>query len=158
MMHELVQRKFFTKTTFRFSDSKLCCQVSKYGNGDEFDIPFEQISGEKYSKTKLSDVILYAALSFGVAIFFLGPLFYNINKTYLYVFILATVIIVVILMFYLWKKRDKFWKLKLSNRGYLYFHQNIPNSKVVDDFLNDLILARNTYLRKNYAYVDKNLN
>lgn len=109
-MRELVQRKFFTKTTFRFSESKLFCKVSKYGNGDEFDIPFEQINGDKYSITKQSDVTLFIALSFGVLVFFMAPIAYSANNTYLYLFILIMLVIIGFLIFSCSRSETSFGK------------------------------------------------
>ncbi|WP_347050669.1 hypothetical protein [Flavobacterium olei] len=41
--------------------------------------------------------------------------------------------------------------------GYIYLFKNIPNEKVVDDFIIKLFNERDNYLVENYLSFDKNL-
>jgi len=68
-------------------------------------------------------------------------------------FTLGTVMLVVYLI-----SKKSLWKVKLSNNSYLFIHKNIPNESETNQFLADLIDARNQYLRENYAQIDENLN
>jgi hypothetical protein len=57
-MKTLLQHKNVETREVRFSDSKLFCKVSKFGNTNEIDIPFENIDGEKVSFKSSNNTVL----------------------------------------------------------------------------------------------------
>ena len=43
------QKKLFTNNEFRITESKLYYNVTKFGDGNEIDIPYENLVGDKVS-------------------------------------------------------------------------------------------------------------
>lgn len=60
-MKELKQNKNFVKRELRITDSKLFYNISKFGNGNEIDIPFENLNGEKTSHKSTNHTLLIIA-------------------------------------------------------------------------------------------------
>lgn len=156
-MKELKQTKNFVTREFRISDSRLFYKISKFGNEDEIDIPFENINGDiashKSSKQIfkiLALVIYFISLIIQISIFSGGK---AQNFSGLLIAIVATLFLILYS-----KTKQEFWKLKLVDENYLFFHKNIPSKSACDIFLEKLMKSRNDYLKENYAVVDENLD
>ncbi|SDF25593.1 hypothetical protein [Ulvibacter litoralis] len=156
-MNELRQSKNFAKRELRLTESKLFYNYSKFGNSNEIDIPFENIEGEKVTHKKSNNVIIFfSAIVYAVSIaLFVGQMRNGTGEEFAWLF--WAVIATIILAFY-WLTRENFWKIKLSDSNYLYIHKNIPNKEVPEQFIENLMKARNQYLQENYSLIDENLD
>lgn len=156
-MRELKQNKNFVKREFRLTESKLFYNVSKFGNGNEVDIPFENINGDIVSyKTSNHTLLLIAIAIYVMAIAIQVSLYSggNVEKTAALFWVgFGTIFLILYLI-----SRQDFWKIRLSNDNFLYIHKNIPSKAVTDKFLDELMKSRNDYLKENYAVIDENLN
>lgn len=149
---ELKQTKNFVTREFRLSDSKLFYKVSKFGNEDEVDIPFENINGDIASHKSSKRIFPILSLTGYLAAI---PLLFFSSTTCLG-FILTGIATLLLILYPITKQ--VFWKLKLAGEEYLFFHQTIPSKAECDLFLEALIRSRNAYLKENYAIVDENLD
>ena len=156
-MKELKQNKNFVKRELRITDSKLFYNVSKFGNGNEVDIPFENLNGEKVSHKStnhtlliIAGVIFLIAIAIQISLYrggtgekFAGLFWAGIGTVFLVIYFLS---------------RQNFWKIRLTNDSYIYIHKNIPSKSATDQFLSELMKSRNEFLKENYAIVDENLS
>ena len=156
-MKTLLQKKNFVLREVRLTDTKLFCGVTKFGNTNEIDIPFENIDGEKVSYKTANIYFLLIALGCCVAAILISTSSFNEtgipNLTSGIGFALA-------LLFFLlyWFSRADFWQIKLSDGNSILLHKKIPNEKTVTLFIDEIIKVRNSYLRENYATIDENLD
>lgn len=65
-MKTLNQKKNFVQREVRLTDTKLFCSVTRFGNTNEIDIPFENIDGEKVSYKTTNLYFLLLAIGCGV--------------------------------------------------------------------------------------------
>lgn len=156
-MKELKQYKNFVKRELRITDSKLFYNVSKFGNGNEVDIPFENLNGEKVShKTTNHTLLIIAVVIYLIAIAiqislyrgstgekFAGLFWAGIGTIFLILYLLSM---------------QNFWKISLTNDSYIFIHKNVPSKSATDQFLSELMKTRNDFLKENYALVDDNLS
>ncbi|MCW5518809.1 hypothetical protein J1N09_03100 [Aureitalea sp. L0-47] len=156
-MKELIQKKNFITREYRLGESKLFFYKISYGNGDEMDIPYENIDGEKVRANNNSYITLLlgiGGLLFGVLLLLLGMFVENLQTGYLGI---VSLLFGIPVIGYYWLTKEKLWKIKLSNGTYLHFHQSIPSPITVEEFINELITTRDKYLLDNYGTIDKNL-
>lgn len=155
-MKELKQTKNLVKREFRITESKLFYSVSKFGNENEVDIPFENINGEKTSyKETNHTLLLFAIIIYLVGIGVVISLMKNGtegNYGGLIWFGIASLLLILY-----WMSRKNFWRIRLANDSYLYIHKNIPSQNEADKFIQELIKSRNTFLKESYASIDQNL-
>jgi hypothetical protein len=152
------QKKFFTNREYKITDSKLYYNISKFGDGNEIDIPYENLDGDRVSFKSSNGFSLVAAIILYVVGIMTHIDSYNYGENrdpYLAFFwiVLGTIMLIV----YFFSRKD-FWKIKLSNNSYLFVYKNIPSETKTNEFLAELIEARNQYLRENYAIIDENLS
>lgn len=156
MRNTLNQKKNFVKRELRFTESKLYYNVSKFGNGNEVDIPFENINGEKVSfKTSNNILLIFSMILYLIAII-VQVSYFRGGKTEMLAGVIWAGVATIVLLVY-WFSRENFWKIRLANDTYIFVHKNIPSDAATEAFLNDLIKSRNKYLVENYAIIDENL-
>lgn len=151
-MKTLVQKKNFVTRELRISDAKLFCKVSKLGNTNEIDIPFENIDGEKVSFQSSNNLLLLVSISLtllSIINFFLD----FGNWISIISFIIATILFVIY-----WFSIGNFWQVKLMDGNSVLVVKDVPDAKTVDHFIDEIIRARNIYLRENFASIDENLD
>ncbi|MGB5382697.1 MAG: hypothetical protein WBN16_05595 [Lutimonas sp.] len=156
-MHELKQKKNFVTRVIRFSDSKLYYYVTRFGNANEIDIPFENLSGEKVSFKRAFHYLLWLGvlcLLISVAIFISTE---SLQNSGLWISVLLMSMSLFFLVLY-YVTREEFWKISLINENYIYIHKHIPDATIVNEFISDLIKSRNKYLKENFAVIDENLS
>lgn len=156
-MKTLNQKKNFVQREVRLTDTKLFCSVTRFGNTNEIDIPFENIDGEKVSYKTTNLYFLLLAIGCGLtAIITLTSSFKATETKY---FIAGIGFILALSFFILyWFSRADFWQIKLSDGNSILIHKKIPNEKTVTLFINEIIETRNNYLKENYATIDENLD
>jgi len=157
-MKKLIQKKNFIKSEFRTSETKLFYTISKFGNTDEVDISFENITGEKVSVKRSNNIFLLISIFIYIIsiALLIGKMKGSKNiEEYAWVFwgVIATIV-----LGYYWFSREDLWKINLSNNSSILIHKAIPSNNKVLSFINNLIQERDTYLKENYAFVDKNLD
>ncbi len=157
-MKTFEQRKLFTKSEYKITETKLYYNVTKFGDANEIDIPYENIDGDKVTFKSSNGFALFATLLLYVVgiMTHINSYSYGDNRDPYFSLVwfgLGTIMLIVYIL-----SRKNFWKLKLNNNSYLYIHKNIPNEIKTNQFLEDLINSRNLYLRENYAQIDENLN
>lgn len=151
-MKTLVQKKNFVTRELRISDAKLFCKVSKFGNTNEIDMPFENIDGEKVSFKSSNNVLLL--VSMGLNLLSIINLFLDFGKWIsLLGFVMATILFVIY-----WLSIGDFWQVKLMDGNSILVVKDVPDAKTVDHFIDEIIKARNVYLRENFASIDENLD
>ena len=156
-MHELKQKKNFVTRVIRFSNSKLYYYVTRFGNANEIDIPFENLSGEKVSFKRAFHYLLWLAmlcLIVGVTIFFSADNSENIG-------LLMSILFMGLGLFFLvlyFVTREDFWKISLIEDNYIYIHKQIPDTTIVNEFISGLIKSSNRYFKENFAVIDENLS
>lgn len=151
-MKTLLQKKNFVTRELRISDTKLFCKVSKFGNTNEIDIPFENIDGEKVSFKSSNNVLLL--ISMGLNLLSIINLFLDFGKWISVIgFIIATILFVIY-----WFSIGDFWQVKLMDGNSILVVKDVPNTETVDDFIAEIIKARNLHLIENFAYIDENLD
>ena len=151
-MKTLVQKKNFVTRELRISDTKLFCKVSKLGNTNEIDMPFENIDGEKVS-FKSSNIILLL-VSIGLNLMCIINLFLDFGK---WISLLGFGFATILLVIY-WLTIGNFWQVKLMDGNSILVVKDVPDTKTVDHFIDEIIKARNIYLRENFASIDENLD
>ncbi|MCA1965077.1 MAG: hypothetical protein LDL23_00350 [Flavobacterium sp.] len=151
-MKTLVQKKNFVTRELRISDAKLFCKVSKFGNTNEIDIPFENIDGEKVSLKSSNNVLLL--VSMGLNLLSIINIFLDFSK---WISLLGFVIATILFVIY-WLSIGDFWQVKLMDGNSILVVKDVPDAKTVDHFINEIIKARNNYLRENFASIDENLD
>ena len=151
-MKTLVQKKNFVTRELRISDAKLFCKVSKFGNTNEIDMPFENIDGEKVSFKSSNNVLLLVAI--GLSLLSFINLFLTFGNWISVVgFVIATILFVIY-----WLSIGDFWQVKLMDGNSILVVKDVPDAKTVDHFIDEIIKARNVYLRENFATIDENLD
>lgn len=151
-MKTLVQKKNFVTRELRISDAKLFCKVSKFGNTNEIDMPFENIDGEKVSFKSSNNVLLL--VSMGLNLLSIINLFLDFGK---WISLLGFVIATILFVIY-WLSIGDFWQIKLMDGNSILVVKDVPDTKTVDHFIEEIIKARNVYLRENFATIDENLD
>lgn len=151
-MKTLVQKKNFVTRELRISDAKLFCKVSKFGNTNEIDMPFENIDGEKVSFKSSNNVLLL--VSMGLNLLSIINLFLDFGK---WISLLGFVIATILFVIY-WLSIGDFWQIKLMDGNSILIVKDVPDTKTVDHFIDEIIKARNVYLRENFAAIDENLD
>lgn len=157
LMKKLKQTKNFVKREFRFTDSKLFYNVSKFGNGNEIDIPFENLNGEKVSHKSTNHTLLIISVIIYLIAIAIQISLYRGGTGEKGAGIFWAGIGTIFLVLY-WFSRQDFWKIKLTNDSYIYIHKNIPNESATEKFLSELMKSRNEFLKENYAVIDENLS
>jgi hypothetical protein len=159
---ELTQNKLFNKREFKITDSKLFYSSTKFWNKNEFFISFEDIVGEKVAHVSTNSNLFIASITsflMGILMVVLMLLVADeVIDVTAFSIGLGLTLVGVILFIVCKKTRESFWRIKLSDGRNLVFHQNIPDYNTTEKFIAELFKARNTFLRKNYMLVDKNLN
>jgi hypothetical protein len=151
-MKTLVQKKNFVTRELRISDTKLFCKVSKFGNTNEIDIPFENIDGEKVSFQSSNNLLLLVSIS--LTLLSIINLFLDFgNWISMISFIIATILFVIY-----WFSIGNFWQVKLMDGNSVLVVKDVPDAKTVDHYIDEIIRARNIYLRENFASIDENLD
>lgn len=151
-MKTLVQKKNFVTRELRISEAKLFCKVSKFGNTNEIDMPFENIDGEKVSFKSSNNVLLL--VSMGLNLLSIINLFLDFGK---WISLLGFVIATILFVIY-WLSIGDFWQIKLMDGNSILIVKDVPDAKTVDHFIEEIIKARNVYLRENFASIDENLD
>ena len=151
-MKTLVQKKNFVTRELRISEAKLFCKVSKFGNTNEIDMPFENIDGEKVSFKSSNNVLLL--VSMGLNLLSIINLFLDFGK---WISLLGFVIATILFVIY-WLSIGDFWQIKLMDGNSILIVKDVPDTKTVDHFIDEIIKARNVYLRENFATIDENLD
>lgn len=151
-MKTLVQKKNFVTRELRISEAKLFCKVSKFGNTNEIDMPFENIDGEKVSFKSSNNVLLL--VSMGLNLMSIINLFLDFGK---WISLLGFVIATILFVIY-WLSIGDFWQIKLMDGNSILILKDVPEAKTVDNFIDEIIKARNVYLRENFATIDENLD
>lgn len=151
-MKTLVQKKNFVTRELRISDAKLFCKVSKFGNTNEIDIPFENIDGEKVSFKSSNNILLL--VSMGLNLLSIINLFLDFSK---WISLLGFVIATILFVIY-WLSIGDFWQVKLMDGNSILVVKDVPDAKTVDHFIDEIIKSRNVYLRENFASIDENLD
>lgn len=151
-MKTLVQKKNFVTRELRISEAKLFCKVSKFGNTNEIDMPFENIDGEKVSFKSSNNVLLL--VSMGLNLLSIINLFLDFGK---WISLLGFVIATILFVIY-WLSIGDFWQIKLMDGNSILVVKDVPDAKTVDHFIDEIIKARNVYLRENFASIDENLD
>ena len=156
-MKELKQYKNFVKREFRITESKLFYNISKFGNGNEIDIPYENLNGEKVNYESGNYIFLaIAILSYLIAIAIQISLYRGVDGEKFAGLFWAGIGTVFLIIHFI--SRESFWKIRLTNDNYIYIHKNIPSNSATDQFLSDLMKCRNEFLKENYAIIDENLS
>lgn len=151
-MKTLVQKKNFVTRELRISEAKLFCKVSKFGNTNEIDMPFENIDGEKVSFKSSNNVLLLVAIGLSVLSFI--NLFLNFGN---WISVVGFIVAAVLAVIY-WLSIGDFWQVKLMDGNSILVVKDVPDAKTVDHFIDEIIKARNVYLRENFAAIDENLD
>ena len=151
-MKTLVQKKNFVTRELRISEAKLFCKVSKFGNTNEIDMPFENIDGEKVSFKSSNNVLLL--VSMGLNLLSIINLFLDFGK---WISLLGFVIATILFVIY-WLSIGDFWQIKLMDGNSILVVKDVPDTKTVDHFIDEIIKTRNVYLRENFAAIDENLD
>ena len=151
-MKTLLQKKNFVTRELRISDTKLFCKVSKFGNTNEIDIPFENIDGEKVSFKSSNNVLLLVSMSLNLISII--NLFLDFGKWISVIgFVIATILFVIY-----WFSIGDFWQVKLMDGNSILIVKDVPDTETVDNFIDEIIKARNLYLIENFADIDENLD
>lgn len=151
-MKTLVQKKNFVTRELRISEAKLFCKVSKFGNTNEIDMAFENIDGEKVSFKSSNNALLL--VSMGLNLLSIINLFLDFGN---WISLLGLVIATILFVIY-WLSIGNFWQVKLMDGNSILVVKDVPDAKTVDHFIDEIIKARNVYLRENFAAIDENLD
>lgn len=157
-MQKLIQKKNFIKREFRISETKLFYSISKFGNSNEVDIPFENINGEIVTHNRSNNtILLFSILIYILSIaLFIGKINGSENIehfAWLFWFITATGF-----LGYYFYSRENFWKIRLTDDNFIFILKDKKSSIKTDSFIKTLLSSRNQYLKETYAFVDENLN
>ncbi|MEO8515175.1 MAG: hypothetical protein ABI426_00440 [Flavobacterium sp.] len=156
-MQILKQKRLFHKREFEILESKLYYREKTIGKSDsDVKIPFEELSSHKSIRTTSSVVYLWCFLG----AFFLGLIAFSSRNdkdtdpdTWI---VFALLGFAALIAFFI--NQENSWKIKVTNGTFVFLYKNKPNEKEVNEFIDNLFLARNKYLRETYMKFDRNLN
>ena len=157
-MEKLIQQRNFVKREFRLSETKLFYSISKFGNSNEVDIPFENINGEKVSYNRSNNILLFVSMFFFIIsiALFIGKVKGTEDIEH-YAWLFWLIVGVIILGVY-WFTKERFWKIRLTDENFIFVLKDKNNSVNANDFIDNLMNSRNQYLKESYAFVDENLS
>lgn len=158
-MNQLIQKSLFGTKKIKIYESKFSYTVSIRGNETEIMVPFEKLGADRLSFKKAEIGFAVASIfMYGIALTALSSILENekdnpgIPLTIVF-FSIATSLLAV------WKfYRQNTWKTCLQDYSTVSIYKKNPSEKIVEDFYNHLIEARNTYLKENYAVIDSGLS
>jgi hypothetical protein len=153
----LVQKKQFHQREFEILESKLRFKESRFGNEQELYIPYENILGSKSSFKKTEPWFILIGLFFTLLTVLTIIWHFQDGSSE------AEAPVVwgcfSLLFFYLsFKMKENSWKIGLINNESIMMFRNRPNNIDVEEFFNNLIEKRNSFLLNNYGFIDRNLN
>jgi len=157
-MKTLKQSHFFTTKTVMLDESKLHYKVSKFGKKNTLSIPYEEVS----SKQKTSEILVKHGFLLAAMVLIVFSILLTSLRTFgkglgesLELYSLALGVISLLIYFV---SKEKHWKLQLTNGGFIYFYQSIPDNTSVEVFIKQLMDKRNAYLLKTYGQLDATLD
>lgn len=158
-MDRLIQKTIFTKKELVIYGTGFSYKELKFGNETEIIIPFENLTSQKLSIKKTELGFLGSSLF----VYFMALL-----STWSYLdggkdsaepdIIIGFASAATLLMFLYWINRQNLWKIVLANHTHIFLHKAKPDAETTFEFYDNLIEARNIYLKENYAALDKDLS
>ena len=155
---DLRQRKLFTTKEFTFKETGLHIKVKNLTSSQEVEIPFEEINLKKVIRQKKADIIIMiVGLFFGV-IFIVNLILKIFGKSDL-----TWSVIILLLLFTASSGLIAFVNLKkqilipTSNNGLLDIFDGRPTKETSDNFIHNLTLKSNIYLKHKYGTIDRDL-
>ncbi|UOU98818.1 hypothetical protein MUU74_02440 [Chryseobacterium daecheongense] len=156
-MKILIQKRPFHKREFEILDSKLRFKESRFGNENELYIPYENILGSKSSFKKTESWFIVFGIFFTLLTVLTIVWYFEDGD----VDPEAPVIwgcISLILFYFSYKMKENSWRIGLINNESIMMFKNRPNEMDVEQFFNELIEKRNSFLLNNYGFIDRNLS
>lgn len=156
-MKSLKQRNLFSKREFRIADSKLFYKISEFGNEKESTIPFENLEVEPVSYKNYNYPLLAISLVFYIMAY---SLFSNWLEGKAATVLGGPILAIVASGFlgYFWFGRENYWQVRCFENQNISILKDKPSKKKVNDFISELRLSRNIYLKETYANIDENLS
>lgn len=158
-MDQLIQKSLFGTKKIKIYESKFSYTVSVRGNETEIMVPFENLSADRVSFKKADIGFAVASIfMYGIAGTALSSVLENEKENagmpLTIVFFIVATALMGIWIFH----RQNSWKINLLNYSTVMIHKNIPDAVTVEEFYEQLIDSRNSYLKANYAVIDATLN
>lgn len=155
-MQTIKQRRFFTKREYNILDNKLHYKTSYIGGESEGMVAYENLSKEKTTYKSSNSVILIISM----VIFGFSGLSFLLrhDKDYeegTWVIALFMAILLLIIFFIM---HENSWKIRTSNKGYIFLFKKKPDEKSVEEFIWSLFEQRDNYLKEKYVSLDPNLS
>jgi len=156
MIRELSQGNFLIKRRIRIFENRVVYYESKFANGNEITITYEDLTNFKEMYTATTQHLIWGVVV--SALIFAGSFALRNDKEFdnPYMWIFCGAAFLAVSAFYL-MTREKVWKIKLQNYTFIFIKRNAPDKTTVDDFIEDLFRVRKEYLRDTYLYIDKNI-
>ncbi|RZJ66738.1 MAG: hypothetical protein EOO50_08580 [Flavobacterium sp.] len=151
------QRHFFDVREIEILDREVSYYEKRLGSNEyRRTIRFEEITNVKVAENRNGLVFLGIAVLFVLSSFSVledGHEGENLGD-YMWLYFLFIAVLAVIFYFY---KSDKNWKIFLSTGSFFYIYSNKPNTDAVKNFLDELYLKRDKYLKDKYFSIDKKM-
>ena len=148
----LKQRKFLEVREMALQEKGIAQKYSKMGNSHELFIPYENVT----NKTELANVTskkwLIATIFFSIALLvsFISRIVGTDVDTGAELIWGAFTIIS---FFMYWQSKKSYVIVRLSEENLIFF-KNVPNTKTVEAFIDEMFETRKLYLRERYARID----
>jgi hypothetical protein len=158
-MNHLVQKTIFIKREIKIQETGFLYKFSKFGSENEIFIPFENLTSQRLSVKKSEIMFLVASFVMYMVTLICAESYIEKEKDHPGLSaIIITGIISTFLLALFFYNRQNLWRVVLTNYNHAFLFKNKPNTSITDEFYKYLIEARNSYLRDNYAVLDKGIN
>jgi len=155
---DLKQSRLFTKKEFIFKENGLQVKVRDLTSYQEVEIPFEEINSKKIIRqSKTDNTIIALALLFGIS--FLANLTLkiigSIESKWESVFLMFLLTALSVLLAYVNSKKQIL--VPTANNGFLEIFDGRPTKQMTEDFIVNLTMKSNDYLKRKYGSIDHDL-
>lgn len=148
-MKEIIQNRIFTKRQAKILENKLVYKSGTlFGKETEINIPYEDLM-----RYKESYIVVTPALTITLGVFTFITIIcfaYKNDKDFEPNAWVVWGLITLFTAILFFVNRENLWKLKTSNNTYFFLFKKTPSKSKVDQFIEDVFLARDNYLKETY--------
>ena len=157
MQYDFSQQRLLEKRHFRFMEDGLFIHSSNAGMTHEYEIKYENI-GTKiiYWKNGLNIYLLVAAFLTAASVIFCFDITEPEVEPSMRLFLVVLILLCISLYFITYKKARYITTPNNSNPIELF--SNKPSIEAVDDFIDEILSRRKTFLLQRFGQLNKNLS
>ena len=154
---KIKQKRYWVEREYELHDTHVQSKYKDLRKTNEVEIHYKSIKGgkERLLEGDFAMYVVFRICWFIGVLTIIGVEFFD-RINYRQSLIFFGIGILALIIYYL--SRKDYIKIGLNNDQSLYFFKNKPNVKEVNEFIDQLMKNRNSYLRRNYLKFDKLLS